>query len=61
MRRRINKEYANYLIGLWNLHTVYDKMEPISSDKPDRRTLSRLINMLEVSLMARGINYGQKV
>lgn len=59
MKRSITAEYLNYLIGLWNARFPADRMEEVTTDRPNRRVLSRMIRQMETMLGLKGVRkYG---
>ena len=61
MRRKISPGYFNYLADIWNALFPMEKVEHVTSERPNRRMLARMILRLEDDLMLRGVNYGEKI
>lgn len=54
MKRAITKEYCNYLIEIWNANEPWMHIEPVTSDNPQKRNISRLIGAIEKEMRVRG-------
>lgn len=57
MKRTITKEYCNYLINIWNANEPWMHIEPVTSENPQKRNISRLIGAIEKEMTMRGYTF----